>query len=361
MRVSGLTLLAVLASGLPAAAQTDSSFAALAARAAEARDADRLDEAIGLYRKALALQPDWGEGWWSLGTLLYDRDAYAQAAGALQNAVRLSPGHGVAFVMLGLAEARLGRAQAALEHIEQGRKLGIGDDAGLRRVMLYTEGTLRLEAGQFGKAQEALDLLAREAGGEEELIVALGLSVLGIRPSDLPPGDNQTREMVRRAGRAESAAARQTPEAPGEYERFAADYSKIHNVQFAYGRFLLANHRDDQAVQAFRREISNSPQHLLARLGIAGIEVSRDPAAGLPYAEQAVQLAPGLAEAHYLLGALLLNTGAAEKAIPELETAQRLSPAEAKIYFQLGRAYANANRREDAARARAEFLRLEKQ
>jgi cytochrome c-type biogenesis protein CcmH/NrfG len=126
----------------PAQTDADSRFAALAAQAARARESDRLDEAIGSYRKALALRPEWAEGWWYLGTLLYDRDAYADAAGALRNVVRLSPKHGVGYVMLGLSEAKLGRAQDALEHIEQGRKLGIGDDPRLRRVMLYTEGAL---------------------------------------------------------------------------------------------------------------------------------------------------------------------------------------------------------------------------
>ena len=116
-----------------------------------------------------------------------------------------------------------------------------------------------------------------------------------------------------------------------------------------------------RALAAFRREIENSPQHLLARLGIAGILVETDPAAGLPYAQQAVELAPGLAEAHYLLGMLLLSTGALEKAIAELETAQHRDPADARVYFALGRAYAMAHRTKDAARARAEFARLSKE
>src|SRR5690349_14985790 len=48
------------------------SFESLAKRAAEARDSDRLEEALSLYKRALALRPGWAEGWWSLGTLWYD-------------------------------------------------------------------------------------------------------------------------------------------------------------------------------------------------------------------------------------------------------------------------------------------------
>ena len=363
MRWYGLVLLTCCA--LPLKAQTP-GFTALAAQANEARESDRLDEAVVLYRKALALRPAWAEGWWYLGTLLYDQDDYTSAAGALRKAVELSPQSGNAVAMLGLSEAKLGRDGDAMQHLEKGRTLGVGGDESLRRVMLYTQGTLLLAAGEFSKAQEALDLLARAGADREELMDALGESVLGIRPQDLAASDSAsdsaTREVVRRVGRAEHiAAGGDVHAALAEYGRLAAGAPRFHNVQFAYGRFLLANHFDDQAVEAFRREIENSPQHLLARLGIAGIMVETHPAAGLPYAEQAVQLAPGLAEGHYLLGMLLLGTGAVERAIAELETAEHKDPADPRVYFALGRAYAMAHRMEDAARARAEFARLSKE
>src|SRR5688572_23150757 len=54
-------------------------FDTLAKRAGAARVAGRLDEAIALYRRALALEPQWPEGRFHLGTLLYERDAFAEA------------------------------------------------------------------------------------------------------------------------------------------------------------------------------------------------------------------------------------------------------------------------------------------
>jgi len=362
-RLYGLILLTGCAFSLQA--QT-ADFPTLAAQANQARESDRLDEAVVLYRKALAVRPAWDEGWWYLGTLLYDQDDYTGAAGALRKAAELSPQSGSAVAMLGLSEAKLGRDREALQHLEKGRTLGVGGDRSLRQVMLYTQGTLLLGAGEFAKAQEALDLLAREGADREELIDALGEAVLGIRPADLansdPAGDSVTREVVRRAGRAERMAARGDVHAAlAEYGRLAAGAPRFHNVQFAYGRFLLANHFDDLAVAAFRHEIENSPGHLLARLGIAGIMVETNPTAGIPYAEQAVQLAPGLAEGHYLLGMLWLGTGAVEKATAELETAEHEDSADPRVYFALGRAYAMAHRMKDAARARAEFARLSKE
>src|ERR1035438_1124462 len=60
------------------------AFQALAAKATTARDAERLDEAVPLFRKALALNPKWAEGWWSLGTIEYDRNQYDAAAREFQ-------------------------------------------------------------------------------------------------------------------------------------------------------------------------------------------------------------------------------------------------------------------------------------
>src|SRR5437660_12755500 len=64
---------------------------------------------------------------------------------------------------------------------------------------------------------------------------------------------------------------------------------------------------------------------------------------------------------HYLLGLLRLDTGNAAGAIPELETAQKAFSKQSKIYFSLGNAYARVGRKAEAAKARAEFVRLDKQ
>src|ERR1700682_2459690 len=172
--------------------------------AGHAREANHLDQAIELYRKAVSGNPKWTEGWWYLGTLLYDRDDYADAAPAFERAAALDPKSGTTQVMLGLCGAKLHRNSEALEHLRSGRKLGIPDAPQLRHVMLFSLAALWLERGvrgDFDDAQEALDILAREGVESEELTEALGLAVLRIRP---PPPDPQ---LVRAAGHAEVLAA----------------------------------------------------------------------------------------------------------------------------------------------------------
>src|SRR5215475_11254936 len=53
-------------------------FTNLKSRAEKASHENRLDEAAHLYGQALRLRPRWADGWWSLGTLEYDRDQYLE-------------------------------------------------------------------------------------------------------------------------------------------------------------------------------------------------------------------------------------------------------------------------------------------
>jgi predicted Zn-dependent protease len=345
------------------AGASSQEFARLAAQAAEAREAGRIDEAIEFYQKAVRLRPRWDEGWWYLATLLYDRDRYAEAAQAFQKAAELQPKAGAPWAMLGLCEFQLGRFDEALLHIQRGRQLGLVNNPELIRVLRYHEALLLLLKGDFETAQQNLDALAYDGASSEDLILALGLAVLRIPavPRQIPPNSKE-RELIRRAGWAElQAAQRNFTDAHREYARLAADYANVPNVQYAYGRYLLSRRDDEGALAAFQREIQNSPENALARLQIAYIKLrSKEAAAGLKFAEEAVRLYPRSPLGHYLLGRLLLDVGQVARAIESLETARTLAPQEPKIYFALARAYARANRVADAEHAREMFLKLNK-
>lgn|ERR1051325_1095198 len=340
------------------------SFDQLVAQANAAREADKIEEAIALYRQTVSLDPQWAEGWWYLATLYYDRENYAEAARAFKETARFQPKAGATWAMLGLCEFQLGRYDDALAHIQQGRALGIGDNVELTRVMRYHEGILSTLKGEFEKAQLTLGTLSYEGMNSEDFIIALGLSVLrrAMLPKQVDPNYSD-RQVIRRAGFAEHLnAQKNVSDAQREYELLARDFPKVPNVQYAYGRFLLANRDDDGALIAFQRELENSPRHALARLQIAYLKLkNKDAKGGLQLAEEAVRLYPKLPLGHYILGRLLLETGQAVRAIDELEIARKMVPNEPKIYFALWRAYTKANRKAEADQAREAFTRYSQQ
>ncbi|HEY0379798.1 MAG TPA: tetratricopeptide repeat protein [Pyrinomonadaceae bacterium] len=361
---SGAATPAGQAPAVAAQAVSQEEFQKIAAAATAAREGDRIEEAISLYHRAVGAQPRWAEGWWYLATLYYDRNEYAEGARAFGEAAKLQPKAGAPWAMLGLCEFQLERYDDALAHIQQGRTIGIGDNVELTRVMRYHEGILSAYKGEFERAQQTLGTLSFEGVKSEELMIALGLAVLrmGMLPKQVDI-NYRDRAAVRRAGLAEHLSAQKNVgDATREYELLAKDYPTFPNVQYAYGRFLLANRDDDGAVAAFQREIQNSPKHALARVQLAYIKLkNKEAAAGLPFAEEAVKLHPRLPLAHYVLGRLLFDLGQNARAIEELELSARMVPDEPKIYYALTRAYTKASRKADADLAREKFTRLSQQ
>ena len=353
-RLAAILLLAAFLA-LPAHSQ---SFDSLSQRAAAARDANQLDEAVSLYKKALALRPKWAEGWWSLGTLEYDRNNYRSAAAAFRQLLPLAPSDGTAYAMLGLCEFELGNDAEALKHLERAKTLDVSSNPQLRRVLLYHDGILLLRVSKFQSAQTVLGGLCLDSIPNDDAIHALGLAVFRIAPQAAPPENSPGASIVQRAGHAECLAVQKKyDDARAEYASLANEYPDYPNIHYVFGKFL-AESNDPAAVAEFQKEIQNNPRDINSRLEIAATEYKINSAAGIPYAEQAVELNPHVPFAHYLLGLLYLDVDNYQKAIPQLELAQKAFPNDAKIYFALGSAYSRAGRRQDAEKARATYQRL---
>ena len=143
------------------------------------------------------------------------------------------------------------------------------------------------------------------------------------------------------------------------YADLVQEFPDFRNVHYAFGRFYLDIQEPEQAVTQFVEEIRRNPQHIRARMQIAAIKYRADSAAGIPYAAEVVKLEPSYPFGHYMLGLLYLDSGDTARAIPQLETAARMVPTEAQFLFVLGNAYAKAGRKEDAARVRAAFRKLD--
>jgi tetratricopeptide (TPR) repeat protein len=343
------------------AASTGSSgeFDRLAKLANEARESERVDEAITLYQQALRLRPTWDEGWFYLGTLYYSVDRHQEALEAFRRLLARQPKHGPTLAFLGLCEFELRDYERALNDLQTARSLGMGDNRLLISVTQYNLGILLNRFGRHEDAFEVLQQFAREHPEDPSVLQAFGLSVLLMPylPSEVP---SDKYDLALMAGRAAfKTALGQAEEASRLYEQLVSRYPEAPNVHYAYGAFLL-NRQPDKALEEFRREMQISPSHLFARLQLALEYVRRgEYKAGLPLARQAVELAPNLFLAREALGRALLETGEVEPAIQQLEAGARLEPDHPQIHFQLARAYRQVGRNDDAARENAEFSRLD--
>src|SRR6202043_994155 len=183
---------------------TPADFKTLAAQAAAASEQDRVEDAIALYTRALALRPKWAEGWWSLGTLEYDHDHYAKAEQDFKKVIALDAANGTAHAMLGLCQFELGQDKAALKNLLAGQELGVQRDQQLRNVVLYHLGVLQLRARKFGDARVTLGQLVKEGVKTKEVRTALGMAVLMMRPAEASDEGTARAQVVEGVGEAEA-------------------------------------------------------------------------------------------------------------------------------------------------------------
>jgi tetratricopeptide (TPR) repeat protein len=343
----------------PAAAPR--SFEEVSKAAMAAREAGRLDDAATLFRRGLTMRPDWDEGRWYLGSILYERERYVQARDTFAALVARQPTHAGAVGMQGLCEFASGKHDMALRTLLQARALGVAQNAGIAHVVAYHTGILLTRFGEFEVGYGVLSELSGDKAESPRVVEALGLNVLRmpILPADLPEAK---KPVVQLAGRAAFAmGARRLAEATKLFDELVATYPHEPNVHYARG-VLRTTEAPDQAIEDFAAELAISPDHLPARLQLVFELVKRgEIAKARPYAEQAVRIDPDHFAAHLAIGQVWFESGDVEKAIASFEQGAKLAPESPQAHFLLARAYARAGRTADAERERQEFTRLQNQ
>ena len=344
----------VLRSGTPS---QNARVQQLAKQAAAARDAGSVDDALALYRRGVALQPDWAEGWWNLGTLEYDRSAFAPARDAFSRLLKLEPGAAPGWALRGLCEFELKEYRPSLEDMQRALRLGLDKTPPLSKVARYHAALLLTRAAQFQNALQLYTQLAKQGADDRETILGTGLAGLRLLlfPSEVPAAQE---EFVYRVGHAiYQGAVRNEAAAQKEIEALIAANPRAPELHNLLG-LLMSD--PDGALDQWKQELAISPNHTPAKLQIAFEYLKRqDAVAGLPYARESVALEPESFVAHIALGRLLVVSGDLAGGIAELEQAKKLAPDSPDTRIGLASAYAKAGRTQDAARERAEFGTVE--
>lgn len=348
------------ASAQGAKARRDSpAFTALAAKAQAAREAGNPDEALRLYGEALRLKPAWAEGWWFTGTLYYEADRYEEGRDAFRHVLSNEPKMATAWGMLGLCEFRTKQYEEALAHLQRADSLGLGGHEEVRDIVNYHRALLFTREGEFDQAMGLVALAVVRGKDSALLVEAMGIAALRkpVLPSELPPTE---REIVMDVGRALcDGSARRIADATAEFDLILKKYPDTPQLHYLDGLVLLTAD-PDRALEQFKAELAISPRHAEALYSIAREYDKRsDFAAALPFAKRAVDVNPNFAPAYALWGKTLVDSGTdVPLGIGEIETSIKMSPANPQNHYLLAMAYAKAGRTADAARERAEFIKL---
>jgi len=335
------------------------SFDDIVLRAAAAREQDDVPQAIELYRQAVELKPDWPDGWWFLGSLQYQADAYAAARDALTHYLEITPDAGPASALRGLCEFETGEYAQSLKDIQRGLSLGAGSQPRNEKILRYHEALLLTRAGNFEAALQKYELFAGEKVPNPELLVGIGLA--GLRTPLLPKElKADTQELFTAAGNA--ALRFMSGDRDGAQQAFQDLFQRFpaaSNAHYLYG-YLLFPTDPDQAITEFRKELEVSPGNAAAQLMVAWDALMRnDPSEALTYAQKAIAEEPALLIAQLVLGRALLDTGDVKGGIELLEKELQRDPGNLETHIALAKAYSKSGRKEDAQRERMRCLELE--
>ena len=355
-------LLVLTAPWMGAQAPAKATFEDLQRRAEAALDT-RPEEAAGLYKQALALRPEWAEGWLYMGGALYQAGRYAEATDALRKGVELAPVIGTGWALLGLSESQLEDQDQALADIRKGEGLGLGANTQFETAVRVRAAQLLIRSSSFDEALAQLQPLSRRHDNPQPLEEAMGLAVLAI-PDDAAQLSPQRRAAVGLAGKAAWAFSTQHPEAAAAgYRQLLEQYPNEPGVHYAYGLYLMETDLA-AALAEFQKEVRNNPKHWPALLVVASLQIRQGtPEQAIETLHAALKIVP--AKYHWLchtdLGRADLDANHPDAAIGELENAVRQMPSSANVHFFLAQAYRQAGRKADADRERTEFEKMKAQ
>jgi tetratricopeptide (TPR) repeat protein len=338
------------------------SFEDLQHRAMAALDS-RPEEAAGLFKQALAIRPEWAEGWLYMGGALYQAARYAEATDALRKGVELAPAIGTGWALLGLSESQLEDRDQALADVRKGEDLGLGNNPRFEAAVRVRAAALLIQSSSFDEALAQLQPLSRFPDNPPPVEETMGLCVLGI-PADLTQLSPQRRVVVDLAGKAAWAFSSQHPDqAAAAYRQLVEQYPNEPGVHYAYGLYLMETDLT-AALAELQKEVRINPQHWPALLVIGSLQIRQGaPEQAIETLHAALKIVP--AKYHWLchtdLGRADLDANRLDAAIAELENAARQMPSSANVHFFLAQAYRQAGRKADADRERAEFEKMKAQ
>ena len=342
------------------AATVPDRFETISRQADSARTQDHLREAIRLYREGTALRPGWVDGWWYLGTLLYDQDRFGEASTAFQH-VTATAHRGPAYAFLGLCDYQTGQYDEALRQFRAWATAGWAGTPEFRDVAVFHFALLLNRDGRF---VESLYLLASEVprlGDLPELTEAMGLASLRMRylPENYPP---ELRERIWLAGKAALFAA----EEPKNFTRANEFASRLERrypgqpeVHYFRGTIFAFEGKSADAEREYREELKISPHHAPAMVALAEIDLDKaDGTEAGELAQKVIDADPANAEAHHLLGRVLLDKGDLNASLKQLQTAKQLAPDMPAVRVHLAMVYSRLGRMQEAKAESAAYLVL---
>ncbi len=225
----------------------------------------RYDEAIAEAERAIALDPNYPDGYFMMGWILTFAGRSAEAVDYFKRTMRLDPRYpGACLYSLGLAQYFLGQYEEAATSLEKSLKLNPG----------YGPWPLAITYAQLGRGQEAADILAKYFEKRGWLLAHIE-NTFPYWPIKEQKDLDHWAEGLRKSG----LMRPWNPVYRREYDRAIADAEQAialnpndAKAQYTMGETLVFSGRSAEAVEYLEKAMSLDPEypgHYLFTLGLA--------------------------------------------------------------------------------------------
>lgn len=341
---------------------------AIVARALEAQQQGRLDEAVAEYRRFLELAPKSWEARSNLGVLYAQLGQFDKATEEYRQALALQPASPTG----ASAPAVAVRYNLAVALYKGAR---IGDAAGeLERVLKAKPdhpaaplllADCRLQLGEWKQVIALLDPLVERDPENQAVLYLLGTALM--RDRQYERGQRVLDRILSRGESAEAhlvlaIASREASDdlaAERELRRALELNPQLPTANAILGELLVKMGDAPGAAEALRRELATNPNHFDSHTLLALLlrQDSRNDEARA-HLEKALALRPGDPGALYQLALVQIASGELEAARKTLEPLVKASPGFTEAHVSLAMVYYRAGRREDGNREQAVVQRL---
>lgn len=312
-------------------------------------------EAEAAWRAYLKEHPADPEPYAQLGLLEARQEHYKEAVPLYRKALAMNPDVRGLRLNLGLALFKLGDLKAALSEFTQSLKEVDPGSPDAQRL------TILIGMSHYGLAEyaQAVPFLKEAAATDpQNLPLRLALAHSCLWSKQYPCVMDAYREIVTLNSESAEAdmlageALDEMKDNEGATKMFraavAANPSEP-NVHFGLGYLLWAQKIYPEAAQEFKSELANDPQHVQSLVYLGDTEIQLNlPADAKPILEKAVRLDPAQPLAHLDLGILLSDAGDNEGALREFTLAEKLNPNDVNVHWRLGRLYRTMGRKDEA-------------
>jgi len=329
----------------------------------------RDDDALVLYKLAIAQKPAVWEAQYYLGRIHLENGRYAQAVEPLENALKLKPDDADTISSLGVALSKSGKSAEAITYLMRvtALKRYIKED-------FYYLGEAYANDRQWLKAAEVFkqgaDLRGIDANGYFYWATML---FNADKLDEAFDGYGKTRSVdhsVSHSGTfrylAEIYRLRGMPDkALGHYQSLLQREPNDVEALFQAGYISFKLNQLDQAKDYFRKLITVDPKHAGGAADLAALEARyneiqtgrNEKTPGITLRE-VVQANPDSVEAHVNLGAQLITEGVSSEALPILERAVSLRPNSAAAQYDLGLAQLKEKKYDEAITSNKKAIEL---